>query len=106
MDTSLYKDVKVSRGFNYHYYFSPPVSDKPTLLFLHGFPSTLQDWARQIRYFQPKGYGILAPDMLGAGGTSKPLDSKSFRMKLLAADVIELLDAEGLEKVVGIGHDW
>ena len=30
-----------------------------------------------------------------------------FRMKLLAAaDVIELLDAEGLEKVVGIGHDW
>ena len=73
MDTSLYKDVKVSRGFNYHYYFSPPVSGKPTLLFLHGFPSTLQDWARQIRYFQPKGYGILAPDMLGAGGTSKPL---------------------------------
>ena len=36
-------NVKVSRGFNYHYYFSPPVSGKPMSLFLHGFPSNLQD---------------------------------------------------------------
>jgi pimeloyl-ACP methyl ester carboxylesterase len=106
MDNSLYKDIKVDRGLNYHYYFSPPTGGKPVLLFLHGFPSTSYDWVRQVEHFQPKGYGILAPDMLGFGRTSRPLDVNAFRLNLMAKDIIEILNEENIDKVVGVGHDW
>ncbi|KAH9481286.1 Epoxide hydrolase A [Psilocybe cubensis] len=106
MDPALYKDVVVPRGFKYHYYYSPAAEGKPTLLLLHGFPATSYDWRRQIAYFQPKGYGILAPDSLGSGGSSTPLDVNAFLMNEAAGDIIHILDTENLDKVVGFGHDW
>ncbi|KAI0656557.1 alpha/beta-hydrolase [Cubamyces menziesii] len=106
MDTALYKDKKVSRGFTYHYFYHPATLGQPTLLILHGFPSSSYGWHRQVEYFRPKGYGLLIPDLLGAGDTEKPEDPQAFRMALIARDLIDLLDAEGLDKVVGIGHDW
>lgn len=59
-----------------------------------------------MEYFRPKGYGILAADNIGAGGTSKPEDPEAFRLALISRDIVDLLDAEGLDKVIGIGHDW
>ncbi|KAI0373441.1 alpha/beta-hydrolase [Pilatotrama ljubarskyi] len=106
MDPALYKDLRVSRGLTYHYFYAPASAGHPTLLFLHGFPSTSYDWHRQVEHFRPKGYGILVPDLLGAGGTSKPEDPDAFRFALIARDIVDILDAEGLEKVVGIAHDW
>jgi len=106
MDPSCYKDTEVSRGLNYHYYLLPPTDGKPTLLFLHGFPSSSYDWNRQIAYLQPKGYGIVAPDMLGLGRTSRPLDAEAFRPNLMAKDIIDLLDQENIDKVIGVAHDW
>lgn len=106
MEPSLYKELLVQRGLTYRYYWSPPARGKPTLLLLHGFPSTAYDWHKQVAYFEPLGYGILAPDLLGAGGTAKPLDAQAFRMNAMARDVMDILAAEGLNKVVGISHDW
>lgn len=107
LDAALYKDLKTSRGFNYHYYITAPKDvAKPSLLFLHGFPSTSRDWKLIIDFFQPQGYGIIAPDLLGYGGTSKPTDVDAFRMKHMVGDIMEILDAEKVERVVVISHDW
>ncbi|KAI0709898.1 alpha/beta-hydrolase [Earliella scabrosa] len=106
MDNALYKQTTVRRGHIYRYYASPATSGKPTLLFLHGYPSTSYDWHRQVEYFQPLGYGILAPDCLGAGGTAKPLDDKEYRQSAMAEDIVDILKAEGVDKVVGVSHDW
>ncbi|KAI0633827.1 Alpha/Beta hydrolase protein [Trametes polyzona] len=106
MDAALYKTVNVSRGFTYRYWYSPAAEGKPTLLLLHGFPSSSFDWHRQVEYFRPKGYGLVVPDLLGAGGTATPTDPEAFRMALIARDIVDILDAEHLSKVVGIGHDW
>ena len=106
MDPTGFKDVKVRRGYTYHYYYSPASAGKPTLLLIHGFPSNSVDWARQVAYFKPKGYGLVVPDCLGYDGTSKPTDREAFRHKLLAQDFVDILDAEGLETVIGVGHDW
>ncbi|KAF8459845.1 Alpha/Beta hydrolase protein, partial [Gautieria morchelliformis] len=74
MDPSLYKDLSID-DLQYHYHYHPAKSaGLPTLLFLHGFPSTSGDWVCQVVYFSSKGYGVVAPDMLGYGGTSKPVD--------------------------------
>ncbi|GJE94745.1 alpha/beta hydrolase [Phanerochaete sordida] len=106
MDPTHYRTLPVSRGFQYNVYYTSAAPEKPTLLFVHGFPSTSYDWRRQVPYFEARGFGIVAPDLLGAGLTSKPLDPTAFRHSALAQDIVEILDALGLDKVVGVGHDW
>jgi soluble epoxide hydrolase/lipid-phosphate phosphatase len=106
MHLSLYKDHTTSRGIKYHYYYSPAKESKPTILFAHGFPSTSYDWHKQVAHFQPLGYGVLVPDMLGYGGTDKPLDTKAFAYSLITKDMVEIFDKESLHQVIAVGHDW
>ncbi|KAH9846773.1 alpha/beta-hydrolase [Lenzites betulinus] len=106
MHTALYKELIVRRGLIYRYYWSPSAHQKPALLFLHGFPSYASDWQKQVVYFRELGYGILAPDLLGAGGTAKPLDPQVFRLNDMARDIMDILAAEGIHKAIGIAHDW
>ena len=106
MDPTLFTSLITRRGFRYTYYHSRPSGDHPTLFFIHGFPSTSDGWCKQIEHFQPLGYGIIAPDMLGSGRSSRPLEVDDYRLNLVASDMVEIMQAEGLEEVVGIGHDW
>ncbi|KAF5353747.1 hypothetical protein D9758_008692 [Tetrapyrgos nigripes] len=102
----LFKDLNVTRGLNYHYYAVPANSGKPTLLFLHGYPSSRYDWRHQVSFFQDRGYGLIVPDMLGYGGTAKPLDPQFYASSLISKDIVDILDAEGTNQAVLIGHDW
>ncbi|KAL2061843.1 hypothetical protein VTL71DRAFT_7221 [Oculimacula yallundae] len=98
---------KTSRSFTYSYIHIKPSANKPCILFLHGFPSSSYDWRHQIPYFREKGYGIIAPDLLGYGATSKPLDVTSYTGKGMVNDVYELLKSENIvEGVFGVAHDW
>lgn len=106
MDTQFYKVFTTSREVKYSYFFSSAKSPKPTLLFLHGFPSTARDWRHIVPYFKERGYGIVAPDMLGYGGTDKPVDPAAYLPSLISKDIVEILDVEQLDRVIGIGHDW
>ncbi|KAF5363063.1 hypothetical protein D9758_012660 [Tetrapyrgos nigripes] len=103
---SLFKDINVSRGLEYHYYAAPADSGKPTLLFLHGFPSSFYDWRHQVSFFQDKGYGLIVPDMLGYGGTAKPLDLEAYASSLISKDIVDILDAEKIDQAIVVGHDW
>ncbi|OCH86220.1 alpha/beta-hydrolase [Obba rivulosa] len=106
MDPSAYKDLVTLRGLKYHYFVSRGDQSKPTLLFLHGFPSTSHDWRKQVAFFQKEGYSLIVPDMLGYGGTDKPTDPELYKQGLMAADLIDILDAENVDKAIVIGHDW
>ncbi|KAG5633643.1 hypothetical protein DXG03_006875 [Asterophora parasitica] len=44
--------------------------------------------------------------MLGYGGTDKPTDYAHYTLSAMSQDVIDILDAENVEKVVAIGHNW
>ncbi|KAJ7321028.1 alpha/beta-hydrolase [Mycena albidolilacea] len=106
MDPTRYKQLKTQRGFNYSYYWSPPAPGKPVIFFAHGFPAGSFLWRKQVPFFEPLGYGILVPDFLGYGATDKPTDPKVYIGSGYARDVVEILDAEGIKKVISIGHDW
>lgn len=94
-------------GNKYAYIHHPPSNpSKPTLLLLHGFPSTSHDWRHQIPYLTSLGYGILIPDLLGYGSSSKPLAVEPYIGSSMAADMVSILDHEGLKTIVGVGHDW
>ncbi|KAM0083688.1 hypothetical protein ACKRZS_004140 [Fusarium odoratissimum] len=93
-------------GNVYSCIFIPPTAQSTTLLFLHGFPSTLTDWVHQIQHFSSEGYGVVALDLLGYGESSKPTDVNAYRLKPMSDEVIELLDHLDLKTVAGIGHDF
>lgn len=106
LDPASYKTHKTSRGYTYSYYHSAPTDSKPTLVFLHGFPSTSNDWRHQVAYFKAKGYGLIVPDMLGYGGTDKPLEVKAYVGSGLANDIVDLMDGEEVQNAVCVAHDW
>jgi soluble epoxide hydrolase / lipid-phosphate phosphatase len=106
MDASKYKKATTSRGVNYNYYYSPAKSGKPTILLVHGFPSTSVDWVGVVAVLEPQGFGLIVPDMLGYGGTDKPSDPAKYVHSALSQDLIDLLDVESIQKAVVVGHDW
>ena len=79
----------------------PP--DAPPLLMLHGWPQHWWCWREAIGALKDR-YRIIAPDLRGHGWTDAPQDG--YAKTQLAADVVALLDALGVDKVTWLGHDW
>jgi soluble epoxide hydrolase / lipid-phosphate phosphatase len=96
-----------ARALTYSYIHIPPqLPNTQYILFLHGFPSTSYHWRYQISFFVAKGYGILAPDLLGFGETSKPNELEMYRGEAMARDIVEIMVLEDVGVVVGVAHDW
>ena len=76
------------------------------MLFCHGFPTPAYVWNKVVPFFEPLGYGIVAPDLLGYGGTDKPTDPTFYIGSGHAQDVVDILDKENISKVIALGHDW
>ena len=106
MDAASYKDLTTSRGFKYHYYRAVARDSQPTLLFLHGYPSTSRDWRYQAASFSKNGYGLIIPDMLGYGGTAKPTNVEAYGWSLVVNDIVDILDEEGIQTFIVVAHDW
>ena len=100
------KSWKTSDNTTYAFAHVSAASGKPTFLLLHGFPSTSFDWRLQIPGLVATGYGVLAPDLLGYGDSDKPSDTESYSFKRMADHMSELLKAEEVNDVIGVGHDW
>jgi hypothetical protein len=100
------KQLKLSDGTTYAYVYIPAVPKKPTFLLLHGFPSSSYDWRHQVKALSNKGFGLLVPDLLGYGDTDAPGDVQAYSLKTMSGHIAEILDKEGISKVIGIAHDW
>lgn len=101
--------ISTLSGFNYSTHYQHPRSyDKPYVLLMHGFPSSAYDWRHQVDYLSSEGYGLIVPDTLGYGRSSKPLDPHNYVLKSISDSVIEVVDhiAGKDAKVHGVGHDW
>ncbi|TVY82841.1 Bifunctional epoxide hydrolase [Lachnellula suecica] len=110
MALSCYPDIskliKLEDGTRYAYAFSPAAASKPTFLLLHGFPSSSYDWRHQISALKLKGYGVVAPDLLGYGDTDSPASFEAYSLKTMSDHIASILASEGLGKVIGVSHDW
>lgn len=96
-----------TRALTYSYIHIPPqLPNTQYFLFLHGFPSTSRHWRHQISFFKAKGYGIIAPDLLGFGETSRPTGLEMYKGEDMARDIVEILMSEGVGMMVGVAHDW
>lgn len=77
----------------------------PTVLLLHGWPQHHWLWHRVMGPLAASGLRVLAPDLRGAGWTE--VTTGGYDKEQLASDLLELLDALGIERVHAVvGHDW
>lgn len=84
----------------------PADSDKPLVVLCHGFPELAFSWRHQVLALGAAGYRVLAPDMRGFGGSSRPEDVDAYDTLTVCADLVGLLDAVGADDAVFVGHDW
>lgn len=62
-------------GVNIFYrYAGPSTPNAPTILLLHGFPSSSHMFRNLIPFLASRGYRVLAPDLPGFGFTSVPAE--------------------------------
>jgi pimeloyl-ACP methyl ester carboxylesterase len=76
------------------------------LILLHGFPEFWYGWRHQIGPLAQAGYRVLAPDQRGYNLSDKPRTVDNYRIGILAADVVGLIQALGRERALLVGHDW
>lgn len=82
------------------------MGDGPVVLLAHGWPESWYSWRHQLTALARAGYRAVAPDMRGYGGTDAPEDVNAYDLITLAADMVGILDALGVQDAVMVGHDW
>jgi pimeloyl-ACP methyl ester carboxylesterase len=91
-----------ARGVRFHVTEAGPADERPVLA-LHGWPQ--HHWAyNDLLADPPLGLRIIAPDLPGYGW-SGPAPHK-WAKEDVASDVLALLDALGLDRVLLVAHDW
>lgn len=82
-------------------------SDKPVLVLLHGFPQTHVMWHRVAQRLKDH-YRIVMPDLRGYGDSSHEVgdaEHAHYSKRAMAQEVIDLLDALGVQDLFLCGHD-
>ncbi|OBA89917.1 alpha/beta hydrolase [Mycobacteriaceae bacterium 1482268.1] len=91
-----------ARGVRFHVTEAGPSDGRPVLA-LHGWPQHHWEY-RDLLADPPPGLRIIAPDLPGYGW-SGPAPHKWAKADV-AKDVLALLDAMGLDRVLLVAHDW
>ena len=133
-DSFNHRTEALSTGRTYHFVDQRPEkydpAKTPTILCIHGFPDLWcaklacfngtciahhictptylrrYGWRYQIGPWVRAGYRVLAPDMLGYGGTDKLTTPVYYSIKRLCDDLAALLDVIDVRRAVIAGHDW
>lgn len=77
-----------------------------TVLLLHGFLELWWSWHHQLRSLSARGFRCVAPDLRGYGDSSAPPSPSSYTALHLAGDVVAVLDALSLPRVLVVGQGW
>jgi pimeloyl-ACP methyl ester carboxylesterase len=75
----------------------------PPLVLVHGWPQHWWCW-RELIGPLAESYRVICPDIRGMGWSEAP--PSGYSRSRLVADLFELLDSLGIERVRFVGHDW
>lgn len=94
-------------GVTYNYILSEPQGKVINTIFLiHGWPDLSLGWRYQIPFLTSLDLRVVAPDMMGYGGTDAPSSPTFYTFKRAADDIAELAKQMGLSSIILGGHDW
>ena len=80
----------------------------PPILLLHGYPQTHLCWHKVAPELVRQGYTVVAPDLRGYGGSSKPEsgpDHIGYAKRRMADDQVALMRQLGFDRFDLVGHD-
>lgn len=102
-------DVKVfplssqGQSLEMAYIHLPGEPGKPVVTLLHGKNFNADYWASTARHLQKQGYGVLIPDQIGFGKSSKPVNYQ-YSFPALARHTRALMASLGIERSIVVGH--
>ncbi|WWC95851.1 hypothetical protein V866_002718 [Kwoniella sp. B9012] len=103
--TTTYHSIKLRNGFNVAYVQAgDPTKTKTTLLLLHGFPSSSNQFRRLIPLLSDQ-FHIIAPDLPAFGLTTVPDDFEA-TFDSLTQVVADLLDALDIKSFIPYVFDY
>lgn len=84
-----------------------PAEGAPVIL-LHGFPYDIHSYVDVVPVLAGSGHRVIVPHLRGHGPTRflDPGAPRSGQQAALGADVLEMMDALGIERAVLAGYDW
>lgn len=96
-----------TRVLDVAYYEAGP-GDGDVVLLLHGFPYDIHSYVEVIPPLADAGLRVIVPYLRGFGPTRFTDSSapRSGQQAALGADVIDLMDALGIERAILAGYDW
>jgi pimeloyl-ACP methyl ester carboxylesterase len=78
-------------------------ADKPVVTLLHGKNFNADYWSETALFLQGMGYGVVIPDQIGFGKSSKPANYQ-YSFAAMAQQTYSLLSFLEIEKSIVIGH--
>ncbi len=81
----------------------PEKSNGRTVVLLHGKNYASAYWKRTIQALVDRGYRVVAPDQIGFGKSSKPVDFQ-YTFHALASHTRDLLDEVGVDGATVVAH--
>lgn len=86
--------------------WNPP--GRKTAVLVHGWPDSVRTWFGVAPLLAAAGYRVLAPSVRGYGGTRflSEQTPRSGQLSALGRDLIDFVEALGLQQPVLAGHDW
>lgn len=85
------------------YMYLPATSNKEVVVLLHGKNFNGAYWQSTADYLHQQGYGVLIPDQIGFGKSSKPTNYQ-YSFAALASHTHALMESLGIEKSIMVGH--
>jgi len=85
------------------YMYLPGKKEKPLITLLHGKNFNAAYWEGTARFLHAKGYGLLMPDQIGFGKSSKP-ENYQYSFNAMANNTKALMASLGIEKSIIVGH--
>jgi pimeloyl-ACP methyl ester carboxylesterase len=76
-------------------------ASRPCVVFIHGALNDHAVWERQARHLAAHGFGVLAVDLPGHGGSTGPALAS---VEAMAAWLLALLDAARVKRALLVGH--
>ena len=97
-----YKFFKTSDEIKLRYRFKDSGKEK-TILFLHGFTGSVQDWL-EISYAFENQFNVAAIDLIGHGGSDSPNDVKYYSEENVVKQIFEFINFLNLNFLILIGY--
>lgn len=89
-------------GVRFHVAEAGPTEGTP-VLFLHGFPQHWYAWRHVVPLLADR-HRLIVPDFRGFGWSDAPY--RGYDTGTRVDDVLALMDALGLDRVLLVGHEW